>query len=244
MRGRLLKFAFLMLAAIVVTAALGLARAEAMLADKRILFVSSYHLGFHSVPKQIEGMRAGFEEFLKGGTQPLIDVEFMDTKRLGSAIYGRVFRESLQAKLDAVEPYDLVIIGDDNALDFALQERNGLFAGLPVVFHSVNNVEKAKSLDSDPQFTGVVEILSLSDTVRLIKNLMPSSKRLYVIGDATPTGRLNLVQMEKIPSAQMPFEIVARIDRQGGIVDRRAVGDHHQDLALLGPRGEPAIGPG
>ncbi|UUX51244.1 ATP-binding protein [Nisaea acidiphila] len=208
MRGRILRFAFLLLAAIAATAALGPARAEAMLADKRVLFVSSYHLGFHSVPKQIEGIRAGFEEFLQGGTQPLIDVEFMDTKRLGSAIYGRVFKESLQAKLDAVEPYDLVIIGDDNALDFAIQERDGLFKGLPIVFHSVNNVEKAKSLDGDPQFTGVVEILSLSDTVRLIKDLIPSSKRLYVIGDATPTGRLNLVQMEKIPSTDMPFEIV------------------------------------
>src|SRR5688572_21134475 len=33
--------------------------------------------------------------------------------------------------------------------------------------------------------------------------------------------------------AQMPLEVIARVDRQGGIVDRRAVGNHHQDLALL-----------
>src|ERR1051325_10126311 len=36
------------------------------------------------------------------------------------------------------------------------------------------------------------------------------------------------------PPAQMALQIVARIDRQRGVVDRRAVGDHHQDLALLG----------
>src|ERR1700694_2445581 len=34
--------------------------------------------------------------------------------------------------------------------------------------------------------------------------------------------------------AQMAFQIIAGIDRQRGVIDRRAVGNHHQDLALLG----------
>jgi hypothetical protein len=40
--------------------------------------------------------------------------------------------------------------------------------------------------------------------------------------------------------AQVPLQVVARVHRQGGIVHRRAVGDHHQDLALLGA-GEQAL---
>ncbi len=43
--------------------------------------------------------------------------------------------------------------------------------------------------------------------------------------------------------AQMPLEIIAGIDRQRGIVDRRAVGDHHQDLALLGARQQALVRP-
>src|SRR6185295_7900889 len=43
--------------------------------------------------------------------------------------------------------------------------------------------------------------------------------------------------------AQVAFEIVARIDRQRGVVDRRTVGDHHQDLALLLPRQQAAVCP-
>ena len=43
--------------------------------------------------------------------------------------------------------------------------------------------------------------------------------------------------------AQMAFEIVAGIDRERRIVDRRAVGDHHQDLALLGARQQPLMRP-
>ena len=43
--------------------------------------------------------------------------------------------------------------------------------------------------------------------------------------------------------AQVALEIVAGIDRQRGVVDRRAVGDHHQDLALLGARRAGACAP-
>ena len=43
--------------------------------------------------------------------------------------------------------------------------------------------------------------------------------------------------------AQVPLEVVAGIDRQGRIVDRRAVGDHHQDAALLGPAEQALVRP-
>ena len=43
--------------------------------------------------------------------------------------------------------------------------------------------------------------------------------------------------------AQVALEIVAGIDRQRRIVDRRAVGDHHQDLALLGARQQAVVRP-
>ena len=43
--------------------------------------------------------------------------------------------------------------------------------------------------------------------------------------------------------AQVLLEIVAGIDRQRRIVDRRAVGDHHQDAALLGPAEQAVMRP-
>src|ERR1051326_8425300 len=44
--------------------------------------------------------------------------------------------------------------------------------------------------------------------------------------------------------AQMLFEIVAGIDRQRRIIDRRAVRDDHQNLAFLGPPQQPVMSPG
>src|SRR5580704_11165136 len=43
--------------------------------------------------------------------------------------------------------------------------------------------------------------------------------------------------------AQMALQIVAGIDRQRGVVDRRAVGNHHQDLALFGAAQQPLVRP-
>src|SRR5580700_11195568 len=43
--------------------------------------------------------------------------------------------------------------------------------------------------------------------------------------------------------AQVPLEIIAGIDRQRRIVDRRTVGNHHQDLALLGAAQKPLMRP-
>ena len=43
--------------------------------------------------------------------------------------------------------------------------------------------------------------------------------------------------------AQVPLEVVAGIHRKGRIVDRRAVRDHHQDAALLGPAEQALVRP-
>ena len=44
----------------------------------------------------------------------------------------------------------------------------------------------------------------------------------------------NASRSASMHGTQMPLEIIARIDRQGGIIDRRTIRDHHQDTALLG----------
>jgi len=43
--------------------------------------------------------------------------------------------------------------------------------------------------------------------------------------------------------AQVPFEIIAGIDGERGIIDRRAVRDYHQDLALFGSGDEAVMRP-
>jgi hypothetical protein len=43
--------------------------------------------------------------------------------------------------------------------------------------------------------------------------------------------------------AQVLLEVIRRVHRERGVVHRRAVGDHHQDLARLGPVQHPPMRP-
>lgn len=164
--------------------------------QKRVLFISSYHYAFHSVPNQIAGMTAGFKSAGYDASRLSLDIEFMDAKRIGADDRARDFRDYLAAKLAKLPPYDLIVVGDDDAFELARAERDGLFAGRPIVFHSVNNVASALATADDPRITGVVEQLSIPETLGFIEALQPAARKLYVVMDDTDTGRVNFAQFE------------------------------------------------
>ena len=77
---------------------------------------------------QIEGIKAVI------GQQAVLDYEFMDTKRVNDETSYRQFYEGLKYRLSKVEPYDVIIVGDDAALLFVEEYREELFAEIPIVF--------------------------------------------------------------------------------------------------------------
>ena len=79
----------------------------------RVLFISSYSYGWDTVQLQIEG----FVEGLAPGIET--DYEFMDTKRLDVEAAEQLLYDRLKYTLTVVEPYDVVVVGDDAALKFA-----------------------------------------------------------------------------------------------------------------------------
>ena len=103
----------------------------------RILFISSYSYGWDTVQIQIEGIKAGVDG------QAVLDYEFMDTKRVNDDTSNQQFYEGLKYRLSQVAPYDVVILGDDAALLFAVEHQEDLFAGIPLVFEGVNDTELA-----------------------------------------------------------------------------------------------------
>ncbi|MGB8452316.1 MAG: hypothetical protein WCD89_08290 [Anaerocolumna sp.] len=113
--------------------------------DKHVLFISSYTESFLSVPDQIKGLSDVFK--------PLniqLDVEYMDTKRFDTKEGIKLFYNLLKYKMENLEPYDAVIVGDDNALQFAMDYQDDLFKGLPVVFLGVNDYDRAKLAAANP----------------------------------------------------------------------------------------------
>jgi ParB/RepB/Spo0J family partition protein len=63
--------------------------------------------------------------------------------------------------------------------------------------------------------------------------------------DAADRGQLDFADALDVADdvAQMLFEVVARVDREGRVVDRGPVGDHDQDAALFGALAQPVVRP-
>lgn len=149
----------------------------------RVLFISSYSYGWDTVQLQIDGLMEGLAPGIA------VDFEFMDTKRLDVEAAEQMLYDRLSYALSVVPPYDVIIVGDDAALKFAVDYREELFAGIPIVFEGINNVQYARELaQQDPLITGVVEELSLEKNIDLILQLRPQTKRIIAILDDSLTG--------------------------------------------------------
>jgi len=199
--------------------------------SKRILLLYSYHPTFPTSPKVLVGVRSAF-----GETSPIIDIEYMDSKRLydqtSRTNYLQMFKHKVQARLG----YDLVITADDNALDFILENGSILFPKVPVVFLGVNNVSKALSQNSNPNITGVVEASSFKETIELSMLLQPERVQLNLVVDSTTSGLADLQSVNAIVDLfpEVDFNILSLSDLSwdefgAGL---KKLGEHDQVLLL------------
>jgi len=159
----------------------------------RVLLLSSYHPGFPTFFSQVEGLKQVLNE---NGVE--LDVEFMDTKRFYTDDNFANFSKLLAYKLSKVAPYDVLVIADDNGLVFALENRDTLFKDLPMVFLGINNVDFATAKAKELGLTGVLEAVSMADSVSLIDRLLPRMGKLVILADSTPSGQGDLARIKKV----------------------------------------------
>lgn len=149
-----------------------------------VLFISSYSYAWNPVRMQIDGIMDGL------GEDTVLDFEYMDTKRINTPESQQLFFDRMQYMLSAVEPYDVVILGDDAALQFAMEYRDELFQGIPMVFEGVNDEELARKAAEDPLVTGIIEKLSLDKNIELGLQLIPHAKKIVAILDNSLVGEI------------------------------------------------------
>ncbi|QJT07447.1 ABC transporter substrate binding protein [Oceanidesulfovibrio marinus] len=162
---------------------------------RNVLLISSYHPGFPTFFRQVEGLNSVLKP---AGVK--LDVEFMDSKRFNIPENLTLFYELLKFKLGKLPPYDVIVTSDDNALSFALKHRDTLFPDTPIVFCGVNNESLAHSMVTDPMVTGVIESVSMQETIDLIWKLRPDAKTMYAIVDETPSGQGDLATYRSLQS--------------------------------------------
>lgn len=157
-------------------------KTQAAEGEKRVLYISSYSYAWEQVQLQIEGINAGL------GEDVTLDYEFMDTKRVNTEEAIELFYEGLAYRLSMVDPYDVIILGDDAALKFAMAYQEKLFAGIPMVFEGVNDEDLAAEAVANPMIAGVIERLSVEKNVEFGLMINPKAKRVVAILDDTLTG--------------------------------------------------------
>lgn len=169
--------------------------------QKRVLLLSSYHPAFPTFFEQVNGIKAAFE-----GENIELDIEFMDSKRFDNETNIDNFFQSLSYKLSQLPPYDVVIVSDDNALHFLLKYQTELFPATPIVFLGVNDLDVAMQQNQNPTITGIVEAVSMADTIDLMLHLTPNVSTIYAIVDGTASGQGDLKSFREVARAYPTVE--------------------------------------
>ncbi|MCP4338112.1 MAG: response regulator [Desulfobulbaceae bacterium] len=159
---------------------------------KTVLYLNSYHNGYHWSDGILEGVRSVLN---KSRYKVDLQIEYMDAKKFNYDIFSQNLL-TLYKKKFKNESFDIVILSDNDALNFVNQHRQDLFPNIPVVFCGINNLH-----DSDiaaGNITGAVELFDLVATLDVAKNLHPEKDRLVVLIDDSTAGRAIRQQIEKI----------------------------------------------
>ncbi|MFQ3620289.1 MAG: ABC transporter substrate binding protein [Spirochaetales bacterium] len=150
---------------------------------KHLLLIHSYHKGYSYTEEEERGI-------LNALTEQGISFEaymyFLDAKRFGYEKRHREVARHFELLYDNF-PFDLVIVTDNDALNFAIQYRSRLFSRTPLVFTGINNFSP-EILKNEPDITGVAENIDLKGTIDLARSLFPQRDYLVFIIDSTATG--------------------------------------------------------
>jgi two-component system, cell cycle sensor histidine kinase and response regulator CckA len=157
---------------------------------KTVLYLNSYHHGYRWSDSEHDGIRST----LNSSPYKIdLQVEYLDAKRYNTESVIQALLEVFQKKF-INEHFDVVIVSDDDAFNFALRFRPTLFPGVPIVFCGVNDLRE-KQLE-EGNLTGVIESFDLMGTIDVVLKLHPEKRRMVVVGDESTAGLAIKKQIE------------------------------------------------
>jgi PAS domain S-box-containing protein len=150
-----------------------------------ILLLHSYHKGY----AWSDAISTAIEEHFKGKNVD-ITTEYMDTKHIFDNDYIHTLLDFYQKRYRH-RSYDLIIVSDNNALDFLNRFHDQIFQDTPIVFCGINNFsdQDFNALAIKDRTTGIVEQVDIEKNIKLIQTLHPNLSKLLVLNDTTTTGK-------------------------------------------------------
>ena len=160
--------------------------------QQRVLFISSYGFSNYAVSDLLSGFESGIGDYNVD-----ISYEFMDSDKYFSSTDLSNFDKYLKYKIYTTKGYDIVVVADDPALRYAINNRNELFPDIPMVFMGVNSKTEAITASAMKNATGIAESPDFEGNYQLIKQLFPNRKNIVVLVDSSPTGLSDFVEFMK-----------------------------------------------
>jgi PAS domain S-box-containing protein len=158
----------------------------------RVLVLHSYHHGF----SWTDGVDAGIRDVLGNRKDIILYTEYMDSKRHALPDIEPVVRADIKQKYDS-HTLDAVIISDNNALTLLTRYQDELLTNVPIIFCGINNFTPDMIQAFEGRITGTVEAVDPAGTVRLIIELQPELRRLFLVSGTTPTAQAVVRETEK-----------------------------------------------
>lgn len=145
---------------------------------KRILILHSYHVGLPWTDQIMTGMQSVFDNT---DTNLTVDVEYLDTKRYhDSRYFARVLDAILHYKFKD-RKFDVVLLSDNAALNYALEHRNSLLHSIPIVYCGIN-CDSQQLAQGVPDITGVRADPDYAGVIQQALSLHPKVSKVVVIG--------------------------------------------------------------
>jgi two-component system, cell cycle sensor histidine kinase and response regulator CckA len=171
--------------------------------SRNVLILNSYHQGFKWTDEQTAGI---LESCSQPGSGVRFYIEHMGSKWAYDDAYFAKLQELYRIKHGAIR-FDVIVATDNDAYNFLVQRREQLYGAVPVVFCGVNWINP-ESIPAGKGFTGVNEDADIEANFNLMLRLHPKTSDIYVIVDATTTGRIVRSRIEGIAPRYAPHVTV------------------------------------
>lgn len=172
--------------------------------SQKVLVLHSYHQGL----EWTDSISAGIQSILSTKENDIeVYYDYLDTKRNSEQAYLDKLVEFMRAKKQKTH-FDLIITSDNNALAFLKKHSAELYPNTPIVFCGVNFFQESL-IEGLNQVTGVVEKADVKATIELMLKVHPSTKKILIFIDQTPTGlaiRKNIEIVEDVFKEKVELE--------------------------------------
>lgn len=198
----------------------------AVASQKEVLLIHSYHKGY----KWSDDISKVLEDRLAKSGDIILSTVYMDTKKIATPSYFDKLFELYSEQFERRD-FDLVVVSDNNALEFAVRYHERLFKNLPVVFLGINNFDKAMLYENNMSSftTGVVEVVDVKKNIDLILKIHPDLEKLVIINDRSRTGhamKRDIFQVLPRYKERLEFEYI----------DNMEIGDLKSKVRNLPPK--------